>query len=71
MAEFANFNLNYEGMFGLGEEEDDGESSPALETASNSGLDDDEDSEVGELCDESLTCIDFDPVGRWVAFSTF
>ncbi len=72
MAEFVDFNLNYEGMFGLGEEEEGEEvCSPALESGSNSGVDDDEDSETNGACNESLTCIDFDPVGRWVDFLHF
>ncbi len=64
MAEFADFNLNYEGMFGIGEEDED-LVDPALEE-NGSVCDTDEHDQCDEtgVCDESLTSIEFDPISR-------
>ena len=60
--EMGDFTLNYDGFFGLTDESDDC-SDPELENSEAlCGEDDDTPSSGG--CDESLSHIDFDPVGR-------
>ncbi len=61
MSDVPDFNLNYEGLFGIGEDDEE-VSAPELEdNCVDFGCTDD-DAFSSSPCDESLTFIDFDPV---------
>ncbi len=57
MSEIPDFNLNYAGMFGMSDDEDN-ESDPVLPCVDEG----EEDCDEPGPCDESLTAIEFDPL---------